>query len=206
MKKTTRVLLTLSMLASVHHGIKATRYLNYDRIIQVIAKLKALGKNTDKVEAFEKNFKNSYVTSWVLLPREYNKLSVLMVELLDTADKKSATQQETMLQVLEMIDDELKGLLNRHGYRKDLVALSYKTSDLRVNLARNSTINPLYLAELKRSAQDILAESLLNESTSESIEKRVKDHMRKLKEKETQKEQKKSQTEQNPHEGTDRKP
>jgi hypothetical protein len=172
----------------------------------VIAKLKALGRNTEKVEAFEKIFKSSYVNSWLLLPREYNKLSALMVELLDTADKKSATQQDTTLKVLEMIDEELKGLINRHGYRKELVALSHKTSQLHLNIAKNSAINPLYLAELKRLAQDLLAECLLTESSAESIEKRVKDYTRKIKEKETQNEQKKTQPESEPHEGTDRKP
>jgi|SRR5271155_2545098 len=203
MKYTGRVVLALSMLASTHYTMQAAgRYLDYGRILQVVAKLKALGVQTPKVEAFEKNFKSSYVNSWFLLPREYNKIFALILELLDTADHKAVNQKDAMLNVLEMLDDELKGLINRYGYRKELVALSHKTSELRVNIIKTDSMNTWYIAELKRAAQDILAEALLTDSSAESIERRIKNHAKK----EQEKEQKKSQTiEPEPYEETDRK-
>lgn len=206
MTTTRTIVLTISMLLGAHHGMHA-RYLNYDRIIQVVAKLKALGKDTEKIETFEKNFKSGYVNSWFLLPREYNKIFALMLDLLDTADHKSANQKDTILQVLEMLDDELKGLINRYGYRKELVALSHRTSELRLKITKGALFfNTLYAAELKRAAQDLLAESLLTESSAESITRCIKDHTRKKEEQE--KEQKKSQpAEPEPyHEEADRKP
>lgn len=181
MNHTRTVVLTLSMLFSAYHGLHAERrYLNYDRIIQVVAKLKTLGKDTAKIETFEKNFKGSYVNSWFLLPREYNKLFALMLELLDTTDHKSVNQKDVLLNVLEMLDDELKGLINRYGYRKELVSLSHRTSELRIKVLRGSSfMSPLYAAELKRDAQDILAESLLNEDSSKSIQRCLKERAKK---------------------------
>jgi len=204
MNHRSKVVLALSMLLSAHHGMNA-RYLNYDRILQVVAKLKVLGKDTEKIEMFEKNFKSNYVNSWFLMPREYNKLLALMLDLLDTADSKAPTPKEKILQVLEMLDNELKGLINCYGYQKELVALSYRTSELRLKITQGTLFfNMTYAAELKRLAQDLLAESLLTESSAESIVRCVKDHTKKIEEKE--KEQKRSQPiEPNPYEETDRK-
>lgn len=181
MNYTRTVVLTLGMLVSGYRGLHADRrYLNYDRIIQVVAKLKALGKDTAKIENFEKNFKGSYVNSWFLLPREYNKLYALMLELLDTTDHKSVNQKDVLLNVLEMLDDELKGLINRYGYRKELVALSHRTSELRVKVIRGaSMLNPLSASELKRDAQDILAEALLNDDSNKSIARCLKERNKK---------------------------
>ena len=199
--------LTLSMLLSFHHGLHAqARYLNYNRIIEVTAKLKALERNRDKVEAFEKNFKSSYVNSWILFPRKYNAINTLMLELLDTAETKPANPHSATLQVLEMIDDELKGLINRYGYRKELIALSHRTSQLRATLNKGIPLNPLYAARLKQEAQDLLAEVMLTESSGDAVEKYVKKHVQKMKQKEEEKEQKKSQpTEPESYEGTDSK-
>lgn len=181
MNYTRAIVLTVSMLVSTHRELQAERrYLNYDRIIQVVAKLKSLGKNTAKIEIFEKNFKGSYVNSWFLLPREYNKLYALMLELLDTTDHKSVNQKDVLLNILEMLDDELKGLINRYGYRKELVALSHRTSELRVKVIRGpSMLHPLSASEIKRDAQDILAEALLNDDSSKSIERCLKERNKK---------------------------
>jgi|GEM_PF-2123206 hypothetical protein len=200
-----KVVLTLSMLLSAYHGLHAERrYLNYERIIQVVAKLKALGKDTAKIEMFEKNFKGSYVNSWFLLPREYNKIFALMLEFLDTTDhNKSVNQRDTLLNVLEMVDDELKGLINRYGYRKELVALSHRTSELRIKVMKGPLlVGPMYNAELKRVTQDLLAESLLNEDSGKSIERCIKERIKKKDEND----KKSHSLDPDPYEETNRKP
>jgi hypothetical protein len=199
-----KVILTLSMLFSAYHGLHAEkRYLNYDRIIQVVAKLKTLSNDKTKVEMFEKNFKGSYVNSWFLLPREYNKLLALMLELLDTTDHKSVNQKDVLLNVLEMLDDELKGLINRYGYRKELVALSHRTSDLRIKVIKGALfLNPMYAAELKRAVQDLLAESLLNEDSSKSIQRCLKERTKKK----DDNDKKSHSIDPDPYEETNRKP
>lgn len=178
---TRTAVLTLSMLFSAYNKIDAqARYLNRDRIIQIAAKLKTLTKDTAKIETFEKNFKGSYVNSWFLLPREYNKIFALMLEFLDTTDHKPATQKDALLNVLEMLDEELKGLINRYGYRKELVALSQATNDLRIKVIKGPFIaNPIYEAELKRIAQDLIAKALLDQELSKSIERCMQEHMKK---------------------------
>lgn len=205
MNHTRNVVLTLSMLLSVYHGVHANRYLNYDRIIQVVAKLKTLSKDTAKIELFEKNFKGSYVNSWFLLPREYNKILALMLELLDTTDHKSVNQKDTLLNVLEMLDEELRGLINCYGYRKELVALSHRTDELRIKIVKGALfLNALHAAEIKRAAQDLIAEALLNEDSAKSIERCLKERTKKMEEKE--KDLKKSrQIEPDPYEESNRK-
>jgi hypothetical protein len=192
------------MLLSTYSGIHADRrYLNYDRIIQVVAKLKTLSKDTAKVENFEKTFKGSYVNSWFLLPREYNKVFALMLELLDTADRKAVNQKDALLNVLEMLDDELKGLINRYGYRKELVALSHTASDLRLKVLKGAFIlNPLYSAELKRTAQDLIAKALLDDDISKSIERRKKEQEKKMEDND----KKSHPIDSDPYEETNRKP
>ena len=103
-----------------------------------------------------------------------------MLEFLDTTDHKPATQKDALLNVLEMLDEELKGLINRYGYRKELVALSQATNDLRIKVIKGPFIaNPIYEAELKRIAQDLIAKALLDQELSKSIERCMQEHMKK---------------------------
>jgi hypothetical protein len=192
--------LTITMLLSAHHGIQA-RYLNYDRIMQVTAKLKALDRNTAKVEKFEKNLKGSYINYWLYLtPGTYNTFAALMVELLETAGHKPASQKIAIMQVLEMIEKELEPLVKKYTHRKELIALSYKTTQLREAFSKELPINPIYAAQLKQELQDLLAEVLLTDRSFQSIEMHVKKYLQKVEE-----EQKKSQTESVSYEGTESK-
>jgi len=193
--KRTILILTISMSANIH-----ARYINYDRLIEVTAKLKALGRDTTKIEICDKELKQKY--SRFLLPRDYNKVYALIQELLITTERKLVNPQETILHVLEMIDDEIKGLINKHGYRQELIALSYRTTQLRTEITRTSRINPLSIAELKRNTQDLLAEAVLTDAVFKSIQKRVKSHLRKIQEKK----EKESHAESEPYEETDIKP
>lgn len=203
------IIFALGILLSIHHGAHA-RYLKYDTVIQVTAKLKTLGKDTTTIEAFEKEFPHRYFG--LIRPREYNKLYALLLSFLATAEYQQAThkvstQQDDALQILEMIDNELKGLINKYGYRKEFIGLSYRTTKLRSDLTKSSILYPIYSAGLKREAQDLLAEALLTETISEQIEKRVKTHLRKIKEKDQKKEEPKENKEsQDPSKSTDVKP
>jgi len=172
------LILTLSMLASAPYKLQA-RYLNHARIIEVTAKLKALERNPEKVELFEKSFHDNFLNRFMLLPGTYNRVSALMLELLDTADQKPVNQQTAMLQVLEMIDSELMGLINRYGYRRELISMSYRTMQLRATLAKGAPLNPIFAAELKREIQDLIAEALTSEKSSEALKLCIKKHMRK---------------------------
>ncbi len=163
------IILTLSMLLSVHPDIQA-RYVNYDRAIQVIAKLKALEKNSAQIEMCKKQFESKY--SRLLLPRDYNALNTLMIELLNTAEQqKLPNQQEMLLNVLHVIDDELMGLINRYGYSKELIALSYKTTSLHAEISKGAWLNPIYAAERKRLIQDLLAQAIMTDVVFEAIQK-----------------------------------
>jgi hypothetical protein len=177
-KKHTMVI-TLSMLASAHHEMQADRYVNYDRTLKVTAQLKALERNPELAAAFEKDFEQKYFR--ILRPREYNKLYALILDLLSTAEFKPLNQQENALQILEMINDELRGLINRHGYREELIALSYRASLLCSEINRSSWVNPISAAAIKRSIQDLLAEALLTDMVFERIKHCVTKHVEKTK-------------------------
>lgn len=174
---TQAILLTLSMLASAPS--MHARFLNHSRIIEITAKLKALERNPEKIAIFEKNFNNNALNRFILMPGTYNQITALMLELLDTADQKPTTQVAAMTQVLEMIDSELMGLINRLGYRKEIIALSYKTDQLRTTLRQGVPMNPVFAAMLKREIQDLIAEAMWSEKSSEVISVCVKKHMRK---------------------------
>lgn len=192
-------ILTLSMLTGLCPHITQARYLNYDKIIAVTSKLQTLQRNPELATACKKEFEQKYFR--LLRPNEYNKLYALLLKLLDTADHKPLNEQENALQILEMVGDEIKGLINRFGYRPELISLSYRTTLLSFQIRNRSSMNPFHTSSVKRSVQDLLSEMLLTDMVFERIQICIKTHVekqeeqkRQSKEQEDQKNTKESQT------------
>lgn len=209
---TRSMVLSLSMLLSVGTQSNA-RYLDHETALKVVAKLKVFEKNPEMIEALEQELEQKYVR-W-LRPRDRNKLHSLMLERLSVAEHEPLNQREYTIDVLEMIHEELIGLINKYGYRAELIALAYKANDLKNRINSSYKVYPFdkepYPGE-KRAAQDLLAEVLLTDIVFERVEKRVNDHVKKVESKNDsvnedtkgeEKDLKESQPESEPYEETD---
>jgi hypothetical protein len=171
------------LIGSYPHSAQA-RYLNYDKIIAVTSKLQTLQRNPELATKCKKEFEQKYTR--LLRPSEYNKLYALLLQLLDTSDHKPLNQQENALQILEMVSDEIKGLINKHGYRPELINLSYRTTLLTFQIHHRSSMNPFHTSAVKRSVQDLLSEAILTDMIFERIQTNVKKHVEKQEEQKRQ--------------------
>ena len=85
-----------------------------------------------------------------------------------------------------MVSDEIKGLINKHGYRPELINLSYRTTLLTFQIHHRSSMNPFHTSAVKRSVQDLLSEAILTDMIFERIQTNVKKHVEKQEEQKRQ--------------------